>query len=119
MKETTDATLDNVLQTISDRLFPGGLGRATVHINSRGSNGDTPLHIFIWAGETENALLLIENGADVNAVGDMGETPLHAALHQRNERVINALMAASARTNIVSEFGKSALDLAKEKDMAL
>ena len=103
----------------SDRLFPGELGQATIRIDSRDCNGDTPLHIFIWAGETENALLLIEYGADVNAVGDMGETPLHAALHQRNERVIKALIDANARTNIVSEFGQTALDLAKEKDAAL
>ena len=119
MKEGNNTVLDKVLQTASDRMFPGELGQAVIRINSRDRNGDTPLHIFIWGNETENALLLINNGADVNAAGDMGETPLHAALHQRNHRVVAALIKASARTDIVSEFGKSALDLAKEKGIRL
>ena len=64
-------------------------------------------------------MFLIENGVDINAVGDMGETPLHAALHQNNIPVIKALLNANARTDIVSEFGKTAMDLAKEKGLAL
>lgn len=95
-------------------MFPDQLGQAKVSLNSKKISGDTPLHVFIWGDETENALLLIDSGADVNAVGDMGETPLHAALHQHNERVITTLLNANARTDIVSEFGKTALDLAKE-----
>jgi ankyrin repeat protein len=114
MKKENHPVLDKALQTASDRMFPDELGQAVIRINSRDANGDTPMHVFIWGGETDNALLLIENGADINAIGDMGETPLHAALHQRNHLVINALLKANARTDIVSEFGKSAVDLAKE-----
>ncbi len=116
MKKTT---LEEVLKTASDRIFPAEIGEAKVNINSRSRDGDTPLHVFIWGGETEKALFLIENGADVNAVGDMGETPLHAALHKGNRPTITALLDAGARTDIVSEFGKSPWDLAILKGIDL
>ena len=115
----TEKSLKEVLKTASDRLYPAEIGEATVHIDSRSSDGDTPLHVFIWGGETEKAVYLIENGADVNAVGDMGETPLHAAIRQENRHVITALLDAGARTDIVSEFAKSPWDLAMEKGIDL
>lgn len=106
--------LNEVLQTVSDRLFPAENGEAKVKIDSLGSDGDTPLHIFIWAGETKNAMLLIENGAPLDVVGDMGETPLHVALRNTDKKVVTALMGAGAKTDIVSEFGVAATDLARK-----
>ena len=115
MKDWSEKKLDEVLQTASDRLFPAEIGKAKVNLDSRSFDGDTPLHVFIWGNETENALFLIENGIDINAVGDMGETALHVALHQNNEILIKALLNANARIDIVSEFGKTAMDLAVER----
>ena len=105
--------LHDVLQTASDRLYPYKTSRARVKINSRGSMGDTPLHVFIWANETEKANFLIENGADVNAKG-VDETPLHVAIKLKNVQIVQKLLYAGAKTNIKSEFGKTALDLAGE-----
>ncbi len=119
MKKTSEKNLEEVLQSASDRLFPAEPGEAKVHLDSRSCDGDTPLHVFIWAGETENALFLIENGIDIDAAGDMGETALHAALHKKNRAVLQALVDAGARTDIVSEFGKTATDLAEEQGMRL
>ena len=112
-------TLDEVLQSTSDTLFPGDLGERAVSINSTDCDGDTPLHVLIWRGDNPGAHLLIENGADVNAVGDMGETPLHIALRKDNLPIVRALVAARARADIVSEFGVSALQLAMEKRIDL
>jgi uncharacterized protein len=119
MKDKSRKSLEEVLQTASDRLFPAEIGEVKVNLDSRNGDGDTPLHIFIWGNETENALLLIENGIDINAIGDMGETALHVALHQNNEVVMRALMNANAKTDIVSEFGKTAVDMAKDKGIHL
>jgi len=118
MKSEFIKRLEEVLQSASDRLFPAEIGEK-VCLDSRSSDGDTALHVFIWSNETANSIFLIENGIDINAVGDMGETPLHAALHQKNMAVIKALLNANARTDIRSEFGKTAKDLAKEKGISL
>ncbi len=119
MNISSNQTLEKVLQTASDRLYPEKMGKAKVSIDSRGSDGDTALHVFIWGGETKNALLLIDNGADLNAIGDMGETPIHVAIHKKDMKVIQALLKAGVQTNIISEFQKSALDLAKEEGINL
>ena len=119
MQDRLEEKLEEVLQIASDRLFPAEIGEAKVNLDSRSCDGDTPLHVFIWGNETENALFLIENGIDINAVGDMGETALHVALHQNNEIVIKALLNANAKTDIVSEFDKTAMDIAKEKGINL
>lgn len=119
MKDWSKKNLEEVLQTASDRLFPAEVGEARINIDSRSCDGDTPLHVFIWGNETENALFLIENGININAVGDMGETALHVALHQNNKIIIKALLNANAQTDIISEFGKTVMDIAKEKGINL
>ncbi|MDY6903772.1 MAG: ankyrin repeat domain-containing protein [Thermodesulfobacteriota bacterium] len=119
MNDQPDKTIEAVLASASDRLFPEAGGEARVTLDSRSPDGDSALHVFIWGNETENALFLIKSGIDINVAGDMGETPLHAALHQHNSAVIKALLDAGARTDIVSEFGKTAVDLAKEQSIDL
>lgn len=115
----SDRTLEEVLQSTSDTLFPADLGARTVTLQSTDCDGDTPLHVLIWRGDTSGARLLIENGANPNAVGDMGETPLHVAIRKENLSLVRALLRAGARTNIVSEFGQSASALASEKGLDL
>jgi len=55
----TERTLDEVLQSTSDNLFPAELGEAPVYIASTDCDGDTPLHVLIWRGDTDGSLLLI------------------------------------------------------------
>lgn len=107
-------TIEEILQSTSDVLFPAELGEAKVCIDSTDTKGDTPLHVLIWREDTEGALVLTENNAPINAVGDMGETPLHVAISQKNGRVINALIDAGAITDIVSEFGETAISKAEK-----
>lgn len=97
-------TLDEVLQSASDVLFPEDLGERPVAITSRSSNGDTPLHVMTWRNDLEAVEILISAGADVDAVGDMGETPLHIAARGGNVAIATALLKAGARDDIRSEW---------------
>lgn len=107
-------TVDDVLQSTSDVLFPTESGERRVSLASRSSEGDSPLHVLAWRSDVEGVELLIEAGADPNAVGDMDETPLHAAIHCRCVPVAAALLRAGARADIRSEFGVTPLELATE-----
>ncbi len=119
MSKAPDRSLNEVLQSTSDCLFPEHLGEQPVEIGSTDVDGDTPLHVLLWRKDTNGALLLIQHGANVNAVGDMGETPLHVAIRQGDVAAIQAMLAAGARTDIVSEFGQTSSSLAKEKGFKL
>ena len=117
MSKATDRTLEDVLQSTSDCLYPAEMGKRAVNIASTDCDGDTALHVLIWRSDTSGAILLIKSGANVNAIGDMGETPLHVAIRKDNRAVVRALIAAGAETDIVSEFGATARALAAEKDI--
>ncbi|QPH54853.1 ankyrin repeat domain-containing protein [Pontivivens ytuae] len=103
-KDRTWRSLDEVLQSTVDTLFPHKMGKHQVKVNSRDSCGDTPLHVIVRRGDLHGVRLLIEAGADVNAIGDMGETPLHVAVGQGSPDVVEALLRAGARDDIRSEF---------------
>ena len=77
------SSLEEILASTSDTLFPAELGEAPVAIDSADCDGDTPLHVMVWRKDRYAVDLLIEAGANVNAVGDMSETPLHVAVGQR------------------------------------
>jgi len=119
MSRAADRTLEDVLQSTSDCLYPAELGERAVTLDSTDCDGDTALHVLIWRTDTSGALLLIESGANVNAIGDMGETPLHIAIRKENQALVRALIAAGAETDIVSEFGSTASALAAEKGIDL
>ena len=48
-------------------------------VNTRSSEGDTPLHAAVRNGSAEVVELLLRHGADVNAPDDKGQTPLEVA----------------------------------------
>jgi len=106
-------TLDEVLQSVSDVLFPEELGDEPVDLNSRSADDDTPLHVMAWRRDHRGARLLVEAGADVNAVGDMGETPLHVAVAQQDPEMVRLLLENGARDDVVSEFGKTTRQVAQ------
>lgn len=104
--------LDEILQSVSDVLFPGEPIEKRIAIDSRSSEGDTPLHVMCWRKDFMGVKVLIEAGADVDAMGDMDETPLHVAISQDDEMIVEALLEAGANLNIRSEFGETALEKA-------
>ena len=106
-------SLEEILQSVSETLFPQELGKATVTIDSADVEGDTPLHVLAGRGNDYGIRLLIEAGADVNAVGDMGETPLHIAVRKGSTKAVGALLEAGADPNVVSEFDQSPKQMAE------
>jgi ankyrin repeat protein len=116
---TAKRTIEQVLQSTSESLFPAELGKAKVKIDSSDCDGDTPIHVLIWRGDTEGAILLIASGAPIDAIGDMGETPLHVAISKNNTRIISALIEAGARTDIVSKFGETAIEKAAQRGITV
>ena len=113
-KRKDHRSLAEILESTSDVLFPAEFGRRPIELDTRGLDGDTPLHVMLWRGDTYAAELLIDAGIDVNAIGDMGETPLHVAIRRENARAVRALLHAGARKNVVSEFGQTAVDVLDE-----
>ncbi|MDP3194787.1 ankyrin repeat domain-containing protein [Tabrizicola sp.] len=115
MKPAGRRTLEEILASCSDSLFPAGMGSAPVHLHSVDCDGDTPLHVMLWRNDTGAALALIEAGARVNAAGDMSETPLHIAVRQQNLQAVDALLKAGADPDAISEFGESPRKMAMER----
>ncbi len=109
------ASLEEVLASTSDALFPAEMGRRRVDVHSRDCEGDTALHVMVWRGDRYAVRLLIDSGADVNAQGDMGETPLHIAVRRGDPEIVEALLAAGAKTNLRSEFNETAAEQAQKK----
>jgi len=114
MKTKKRKTLEEILQSVSDVMFPAELGEKQVLIDSRDVEGDTPLHVMAWREDLYGAKILIDAGADVNAVGDMGETPLHVALTNKNEELTELLLNSGANPDIRSEFEETAREKAEE-----
>ena len=113
--ENLSRTLEEVLQSTSDTLFPAGMGKQEVKVDSVDSDGDTALHVIAGRNDALGVELLIEAGAKIDAIGDMGETPLHSALRNNAIKSMGVLLFNRARTDIKSEFGASAREIAKEK----
>lgn len=109
------ATLEEILESTSDVLFPAELGEHPVKIDSADCDGDTPLHVMVWPKDRYAVGTLIEAGANLDAVGDMSETPLHVAVGQEDLHIIEALLKAGAKTDIRSEFNETAAERAKNK----
>ena len=107
-------TLDEVLQSTSDTLFPAELGRRKVELSSRDVDGDTPLHVIVWRNDLAGAELLVAAGADIDAIGDMGETPLHIAVRNKNPSLVLLLLRADAKIGIRSEFGTTPREMSEQ-----
>jgi ankyrin repeat protein len=108
-------SVDEILQSTSDVLFPDALGERVVDIGSKDVDGDTPLHVMAWRADHYAVELLIEAGATIVAVGDMGQTPFHVAVMREDERLAALLLRAGADANIRSEFGDTPCELAEKQ----
>ena len=105
-------SLNEVLQSTSDALFPADLGKRTITVDTRDCDGDTALHVLVRRKDLAGVELLLTASANPNAVGDMGETPLHVAIRSGSDDIVLALMRHGARPEARTEFGETAMDMA-------
>jgi ankyrin repeat protein len=78
-------------------------------VNSKDSNGETPLHIAAAKGYKDVAELLLANKADVNAKDSTDETPLHDAATDGHKEVVKLLLANRADVNAKDNDGLTPL----------
>ena len=119
MKKKARQSLEEILASVSDVLYPEKLGAARVTLDSVDCMGDTALHVLARRPNLYGARLLLEAGADPNAVGDMGETPLHVAVSAESEEMVQLLLENGANSEIISEFGDTPKERAKARSEKL
>jgi ankyrin repeat protein len=110
-----DRSLEEMLQSTSDVLFPEDMGERIVTLNCKDVCGDTPLHVMTWRSDRVAVRTFIDAGAEIDAIGDMGQTPLHVAVMREDEFLVELFLKAGANPNVRSEFGDTSLELAQKK----
>ena len=107
-------TVEQILERLSERMFPAELGAKVVQIDSQEADGDGVLHNLLYGRELYPARALTEAGADVNLVGNAGYTPLHVAAWRNHPEAVEMLLNADANPGLRCENGKTPLEIAKE-----
>lgn len=78
-------------------------------VNSKDTNGDTPLHISTFYEHMKITELLVKKRADVNAANVYGMTPLHYAMRKKNLDLIGLLLKNGADINCRNVWGMTPL----------
>lgn len=105
-------TVDEILERLSEHMFPAQMGQAKVTIDSKQADGDGVLHSLLYSKEHYPVVALIEAGADVNAVGDLGYAPLHVSAFRNDADMVETLLAAGANPHVICDVGKTPLQTA-------
>jgi ankyrin repeat protein len=79
------------------------------HINARGGNEATPMHVAARAGHVDVLSLLLEHGADVDVRNDTGGTPLRCASWYGKLEVGQVLLDCGADINARDNLGQTPL----------
>ena len=87
-------------------------------VNTKDSNGNTPLQYAVWEGRSEMVSLLIKHGADVN-VETGKSTPIHTSVLKGNYQITELLIGRDSKLNVINADGKTPLDLAVELQLSL
>jgi len=85
---------------------------AKADVNSRDSNGQTPLMMMTEQSTTDLVWDLLNAGAKVNLHDNDGETALMTAATVNNTEVLKTLVDAGAKVNVTTNDGVTALMLA-------
>ena len=79
------ATLEEILASTSNVLFPAEMGERVVLISSTDCDGDTPLHVAVSKENFAIAEALLRAGAKANIRSDLNETAKERAIHKGGE----------------------------------
>jgi uncharacterized protein len=107
------AELQRFLDEIRDLPDFVGLGESTIGVWSRGSFGDTPLHVAAIRGDTRMIALLLDAGAEIDARGEHGHTPLNEAVGQGHVEAVRLLLSRGADASIPNDWGETPKESAK------
>ena len=81
-------------------------------LSSRGSFGDTPLHVAVDGSYVEIVRILVEGGADVNKPGSFDNTPLHEAVERGHAEIVRILVEGGGDINKPGFMSDTPLTLA-------
>lgn len=82
--------------------------------NSKGYNGEPPLHRAVSGGHKAIVKMLIDSKADINGRDEYGYTPLHWAASTDSIDMMKTLISSGADLNIRDNKGRTPLKLAGE-----
>lgn len=104
-------TLDEVLEDVADS--PAFQGVKGLSPNTRGHNGETPLHWMATLGDAEGVRILVDAGAVVDAVDQNGNTPLHESCASRQVAAAKMLIGLGANRELKNHNNLTPLDVAE------
>ncbi|MGV8120575.1 MAG: ankyrin repeat domain-containing protein [Candidatus Xenobiia bacterium LiM19] len=82
--------------------------------NSKGYNGEPPLHRAVSGGHKAIVKMLIDSKADINGRDEYGYTPLHWAASTGSVDTMKTLISSGADLNMKDNKGRTPLKLAGE-----
>ncbi|XP_043475374.1 ankycorbin isoform X2 [Leptopilina heterotoma] len=110
-----DRTLRSALHYCMDAGTGGAVASAAPElVNHPDSEGHTPLHLAVIAGDTQLVAVLLANGADVNAKDFEGHSVLHWATVCGEAECVRLVLAAGARPSTPDLRGGSPLHYAAQ-----
>ncbi|KAK0182649.1 hypothetical protein PV327_000764 [Microctonus hyperodae] len=110
-----DRTLRSALHYCMDAATGGAVASAAPElVNAPDSEGHTPLHLAVIAGDTQLVAVLLANGADVNAKDLEGHSVLHWATVCGEAECVRLILAAGARPSTPDHRGGSPLHYAAQ-----
>ena len=86
------------------------------NINEKNLDGETCLHLASKVGNTKNAKLLLDWGANVDSLTNRMETPLmYACRHMKNVELVKLLLRYNANMELINFEGEKALDISRNQ----
>ena len=113
-KHSNGETIFHLASEVRDSRILSYIISKCKSINEKDATGETPLHRAIKSGNTKNAKLLLEWGADVDSLTYNRETPLmYACRFMRNVDLVKLLLSYNANIELTNYEGEKALDICR------
>lgn len=102
---------ENILRSLTSGIFENA------DINQVARNGWTALHLSCFLGNTDIALRLLENKANVNMQDFDGRTPLHIAASLGHVNMVELLLSKGAKTELLNHKMEAPLVVAAKQQL--
>nr|CAD7404123.1 unnamed protein product [Timema cristinae] len=91
------------------------LDEGSASVETRDSEGRTPLHVSAWQGHVDMVALLLSACANVNATDNENRTALHSASWQGHTAIVQLLLENGAQPDRTCNQGATALGIAAQE----